>query len=154
MQVSNCTTTLCFALFCILHIHSLAHHHQSYFVVVFIACGTSGSYCGSGFAFVRSAFEQTANRCHVSIVFFFPYVPIIACPGVFINYPECPPLSAFADVDMTAVIGTVVNKTSFPLSNYVIHVMMKHTPFFSMISVCCTLLCFFFSFLPPPPPLR
>lgn len=98
---------------------------------------------------------QLLSACKRRIVamfrFFFPYVPIIACPGVFINYPECPPLSVFADVDMTAVIGTVVNKTSFPLSDYVIHVMMKHTPFFSMISVCCTLLRFFFSFCPPPP---
>lgn len=42
--------------------------------------------------------------------FFFPYVHVIACPGVFTNYPDCPPFSVFAGVDTTAVIGTVVNK--------------------------------------------
>lgn len=44
------------------------------------------------------------------LVFFFPYVHVIACPGVFTNYPDCPPFSVFAGVDTTAVIGTVVNK--------------------------------------------
>lgn len=133
--------------FCIFTLMSTTTTTMSF--VVFIACGTSGSYCGSSFTFwaLMHRFWAHINGESTPSVFLF-FVPIIACPGVFINYPGCPPpflvwLPMLMWLQWLVLLLTNLF-APFPVMLFMwwnIHL------FLSMISVCCTSSCFFFSSL-------